>query len=104
MTVSPRNLANPERFANFGLVEAGDARLAAWMLEHLRLAVWPSPAGVVLDEIETAVLAHLMPPLNLDKVATPWRAFGPVRTQAPGRPGPSMDDGPPPKIESSFHS
>jgi predicted RNase H-like nuclease len=44
------------------------------MLEHLRLAAWPSPVGVVLDEIETAVLAQLMPPLNLDKVATPWRA------------------------------
>jgi hypothetical protein len=44
------------------------------MLEHLRLAAWPSPVGVVLDEIETAVLAQLLPPLNLDKVATPWRA------------------------------
>ena len=39
-----------------------------------RLAVWPSPTGVVLAEIETAVLAHLVPPLNLDKVATPWRS------------------------------
>ena len=50
---------------------AGDARLTEWMLG---LAVWPSPEGVVLDEIETAVLAVLVPPLNLDKVATPWRA------------------------------
>jgi hypothetical protein len=44
-------------------------------LEHLRLAGWPSPVGVVLDEIETAVLADLMPPLNLDKVATPGHAL-----------------------------
>ncbi|MEO6629354.1 MAG: GIY-YIG nuclease family protein [Aquihabitans sp.] len=69
----PRNLANPESFANFGLEAAGDARLTEWMLEHLRLAVWPSPVEVVLDEIETAVLAQLVPPLNLVKVATPWR-------------------------------
>lgn len=70
----PRNLANPERFANFGLEAAGDGRLTNWMVEHLRLAVWPSPVGVVLDEVETAVLGLLIPPLNLDKVATPWRA------------------------------
>lgn len=84
----PRNLANPEGFANFGLEEAGDARLTGWMLEHLRLAAWPSPVGVVLDEIETVVLAQLMPPLNLDKVATPWRAqvrSGRRRLAAQGR-------------------
>lgn len=69
----PRNLANPEGFANFGLEEGGDARLTEWMLEHLRLAVWPSPCGVSLDEIETEVLLQLVPPLNLDKVTTPWR-------------------------------
>lgn len=71
----PRNLANPEGFANFGLEAAGDRRLTEWMLEHLRLAAWPSPADVVLEEMETAVLAQLAPPLNLDKVATPWRAL-----------------------------
>lgn len=69
----PRNINNPEAFANFGLEPAGDERLTAWMFEHLRLGVWPSPDGVVLDEIETAVLARLLPPLNLDKVATRWR-------------------------------
>lgn len=68
----PRNFANPETFANFGLEAAGDVGLTEWMLEHLRLAVWPLPAGVVLGETETAVLAQLMPPLNLDEVATPW--------------------------------
>jgi predicted RNase H-like nuclease len=69
----PRNLANPESFANFGLEESGDARLTEWMHQHLRIAVWPSPDDVVLDEIETAVLERLLPPLNLDKVSTPWR-------------------------------
>jgi hypothetical protein len=28
---------------------------------------------VVLDEVETAVLECLLPPLNIDKVRTPWR-------------------------------
>lgn len=71
----PRNLSNPEGFANFGLEDAGDARLTEWMLEHLRLAVWPSPADVVLDQFETLILTRLTPPLNLDKVVTPWPAL-----------------------------
>lgn len=37
-----------------------------------RLAV---AEGVILEDIETEVLARLRPPLNLDKVATPWRPF-----------------------------
>ena len=43
------------------------------MAEHLRLAVWPSPTGDVLADVETAVLQVLMPPLNLSRVATPWK-------------------------------
>lgn len=73
LTAQPRNLTNPERFANFAFEPEGDARLTAWMFEHLQLAVWPSPDGVVLDQIETAVLSALQPPLNISKVATPWR-------------------------------
>jgi hypothetical protein len=93
----PCNLANPEGFANFGIEAAGDARLTEWMLEYLRLAVWPSPDGIVLDEVETAVLAMLIPPLNLNKVATPWRAAvgsGRRRLAAQARawiPSPSAD-------------
>lgn len=68
----PRTIENPGAFANFGLERAGDERLTAWMVDRLSLAVWPSPGGVVLDDIETAVLAHLSPPLNLDKVTTGW--------------------------------
>jgi hypothetical protein len=69
----PRNTAKPERFANFGLEASGDERLTGWMVTHLRLAVWPSPDGVILDAVETAVLAELLPPLNVAKVSTPWR-------------------------------
>jgi hypothetical protein len=69
----PRNPAKPERFANFGLEASGDERLTDWMLTHLRLAVWPSPDGAILDAVETAVLAELLPPLNVAKVSTPWR-------------------------------
>jgi hypothetical protein len=69
----PRNPAKPERFANFGLEESGDGRLTSWMVSHLRLAVWPSRDGAILDLLETAVLAELLPPLNVAKVSTPWR-------------------------------
>ena len=69
----PRNPTKPERFANFGLETSGDERLTDWMVTHLRLAVWPSPDGAILDAVETAVLAELLPPLNVAKVSPPWR-------------------------------
>jgi len=43
------------------------------MRASLRLAVWPSGGVPGLGAIETAVIADLQPPLNLGKVATPWR-------------------------------
>ncbi|MBN8423103.1 hypothetical protein JF531_01035 [Microbacterium esteraromaticum] len=65
----PRNLAKPERFANYGLAEGGDARLNEWMHARLTLAVWPAPAGmpVPLGDVETAVIVRFTPPINLDK-------------------------------------
>lgn len=69
----PRNPARPERFANFGLEAGGDVRLTEWMRARLALAVWPSAGGVILDHLETAALEQTRPPLNLSKVATPWR-------------------------------
>lgn len=69
----PRNPDRPERFANFGLEVDGDARLTQWMLSHLRLSVWLSQPEVVLDDVETAVLGHLVPPLNMAKVSSPWK-------------------------------
>lgn len=65
----PRNLARPERFANYGLAEDGDTRLNEWMHARLSLAVWPAPAAmtVPLRDVETAVIVHFAPPINLDK-------------------------------------
>lgn len=72
LRAQPRNPSKPGYFSNFGLEAAGDERLTAWMRDRLRLAVWPSPAGMSLDAIETLVLQHVEPPLNLSKVRTPW--------------------------------
>ena len=73
LVACPRNVSKPGHFANFGLEPASDERVSKWMLELLFLTTWSSPAGTVLDEVETAVLAVLRPPLNLAKVDTPWR-------------------------------
>jgi hypothetical protein len=67
----PRNLAKPDGSANFGLDPASDERLSDWMERRLSLAVWVKVGDVSLDELETAVVRHLRPPLNLDKVGEP---------------------------------
>ena len=67
----PRNLARPDGSANFALEPIGDARLSEWMDSRLSLATWVKPDDVYLDEVETAVLRQLRPPLNLDKVGEP---------------------------------
>jgi hypothetical protein len=67
----PRNLARPERPANFALSDADDAKLTDWMHRNLQIAVCVKPSRVVLDEVETAVLARLQPPLNIAKIAHP---------------------------------
>lgn len=64
----PRNLAKPDGSANFGLDAASEDALSRWMEQRLSLATWSKPAGADLDEIETAVVRRLRPPLNLDKV------------------------------------
>jgi hypothetical protein len=63
----PRNLAKPERFANFGLAQPDDQRLTDWMHRHLRLAIWIKPSGVELDRVETDVIRAWRPPLNIAK-------------------------------------
>lgn len=65
----PRNRSNPGRYAMYGLADGGDARLTAWMHQHLTLAVWPRPrdAIVPLAHVETKVIEALTPPLNLSK-------------------------------------
>lgn len=67
----PRNLAKPDGSANFGLDTGSEARLSRWMEQRLSLATWSKPEGANLDEIETAVVLRLRPPLNLDKVGEP---------------------------------
>lgn len=69
----PRNPAKPGNFSNFGLSAEHDDDLSAWMRGRLRLALWPHDLAAALDGIETDVLGELQPPLNLDKVMTPWR-------------------------------
>lgn len=71
ITAVPRNMAKPDGSANYSLDPAGDERLSRWMDERLVLASWSKPDGVLLDEVETAVLQKLRPPLNLDKVGEP---------------------------------
>jgi hypothetical protein len=57
------------------------------MKARLRLALWPHDVVTELDMIERDVLAKLLPPLNLDKVTTPWREQVQGGAQAAGRPG-----------------
>ena len=64
----PRNVAMPDGSANYGLDSASDARLSEWMEQRLLLATWVKPEDATLDDVETAVVRQLRPPLNLDKV------------------------------------
>lgn len=70
----PRNPSNPGHFSSFGLSEADDAKLSSWMERNLTLAIWPHVDVPQLDALETAVLAFLLPPLNISKITTPWTA------------------------------
>jgi len=72
----PRNPDKPAYFSNYGLSASDDATLTSWMREHLRHAVWPKPSNCefTLDQVETALLVELAPPLNIKDVVTPWRA------------------------------
>lgn len=67
----PRNLIKPDGSANFALDMPSDERLSTWMEQRLRLATWVKPDEAILDDIETAVVRKLRPPLNLDKVGEP---------------------------------
>ncbi|MGZ6799736.1 MAG: GIY-YIG nuclease family protein [Mycobacteriaceae bacterium] len=67
----PRNPAKPDGSANFGLDPASEACLSDWMEQRLSMATWTQPGHATLDDVETAVLRRLRPPLNLDKVGEP---------------------------------
>lgn len=68
LSAVPRNLSKPDGSANFSVETAGDQRLSAWMDARLRLSIWLRQGDARLDDVETAVLRQLRPPLNLDKV------------------------------------
>jgi hypothetical protein len=51
-----------------GETEIDEVGLTAWMHEHLRLIAVPVEDADALNGLETAVLADLNPPLNLDKM------------------------------------
>ena len=52
-----------------------EAAVTEWMKSHLSIAALPMSGGDAIDEIETAVLAILNPPLNIAKrPSTPLRA------------------------------
>lgn len=74
----PRNATLPVRPANYGLTSEGEECLTIWMKKHLTVAMWVKPEGVVLKPVETAVIKHWQPPLNLDKVDHPsgWLSNG----------------------------
>jgi hypothetical protein len=65
----PRNLNKPGYFSMYALGGEGDARLTAWMHDRLTLAVWPAsdamPAS--LADVETELIRHLTPPINIAK-------------------------------------
>jgi hypothetical protein len=67
----PRNPRKPGRYANYGLSLEGDRALTAWMRSNLTLAAWIGDRRR-LAEVESKILQHWKPPLNLAGVTTPW--------------------------------
>lgn len=51
-----------------GESQIDESQLTAWMHEHLRLVAVPFEDADALNDVETAVLAALNPPLNLNKL------------------------------------
>lgn len=82
----PRNLSRPDGSANFGLDTTSEARLSQWMEQRLSLATWISSEGFVeLADIETAVVRHMHPPMNLDKAGEPRARLRAARTRMSNR-------------------
>jgi hypothetical protein len=74
LIATPRRPRDPEpkKWTHYALEPPGDEELTDWMQRKLRIAVWSAPTGTVLQPIETAVMRHWLPPLNLVGVRTPW--------------------------------
>jgi GIY-YIG catalytic domain-containing protein len=68
-----RNPARREKASHFGLSRDHDAALSDWMRGNLVATYWEMPTlEVALDDVETAVLRRLEPPLNIAKVLHRW--------------------------------
>lgn len=65
----PRNPKTLGYFSMYSLADDGDAQLTAWMHEHLSLAVGAAPVqmSVKLVEVETQLVRHFTPAINIDK-------------------------------------
>lgn len=57
-------LTVPDRLTN-----ESEARLSAWMVGHLLVAIQPYPGRATLGAMERSILGQLDPPLNLDGMA-----------------------------------
>lgn len=65
----PRNLEIPRYFSMYSLAGDGDAQLTAWMHARLSLAVWAAPVqmSVKLVDVETELIRHFTPVINIDR-------------------------------------
>ena len=74
LSAIPRNTAKPGHFSNYGLSAAHDAVLTNWMRSKLEISFWIYDRSHPLATIESEVLQHLHPPLNIQGVAHNWKA------------------------------
>jgi hypothetical protein len=76
-----RNPLKPADFASYGLVGNGDLDLTVWMAQNLELATWEKPKipEFALKDIETEVIRHWDPPINIHKAPTSRRQLKALR-------------------------
>ena len=74
LTGIPRNTAKPGNYASYGLSPTDDAKLTQWMRERLQIAAWTIDSSRPLGDIESDVLRHWHPALNIGGAAHRWSA------------------------------
>jgi len=74
LVAMPRRPHDPEpgKWTHYALDHPGDEQLTDWMRANLKVAFWACPPRTVLRPVETAVMRHWEPPLNLTGVSTAW--------------------------------
>ena len=79
----PRDPSAPDRPSHYGMSPEHDAKLDAWMRDHLEITVWEKPRECSeLGAVEAAVITRWTPPLCLKPGTTTWR---PMLTRARNR-------------------